>query len=159
MQISSVLTNPVCPHPLPVVLSQSLPGRDHSFWGESVQGNKPAGNYLLVWDVYCCRSSLNQLPAEGGQVPPGRGWGCSGRTCVKGGIPGDARPGGLRIQKMSHIWRGLFLSHIPYPMQACNETFHVLAPSILFPCRTNTRGAFLALIAQLFANISRGPLI
>lgn len=166
MQISSappkILFDPI--HPSCAFPFLAWQGPMHSSpWGESVQGNEPTGNYLLVWDVFCWLSSPNQLPAEGGQVPAGRGRGRPGRTGAEGGIPGDARAGGLKMQGTSHIWRDLFLPCLPYPTWGCNETFHVLALSILFLCRTGSRGAFLGVIPQLFspykAKISRVALI
>lgn len=112
MQMSSAPENPVCPSPpltIPAFSLLAWQGPTHSSpRGESVQGNEPAGNYLLVWDVFCWLSSPNQLPAEGGQVPPA-GW---------MGMPMQAwgRPSGLKIQRMSHTWRDTFLPHPPYPM-------------------------------------------
>jgi len=73
LQISSAPQNPVCPCPAqPFVPSPCLAGTDAQLtWGESVQGNEPAGNYLLVWGVFCWLRYPNQLPVEGGQVPAG----------------------------------------------------------------------------------------
>ena len=63
---------------------------------------------------------------------------------MEGGIPGDARCSGLKIQGMSHIWRDLFLPHLPYPMWGYNETFLMLVLSILFLCRTGTQRGILS---------------
>lgn len=103
-------------------------------WGEWVQGNEPVGNCLLVWDGFCCLSSLNQLPAEGGQVPIGKGWEAQPGLGWRMGFPVISAE--LKIQEISHIWRELFLPHLPYPMWGCNEIFCMLVLSILFPCRT-----------------------
>lgn len=140
MQISSKI--PLVPVPQPVC-SESLPCRDQCTarpGGEWVQGNEPLGNYLLVWDGFCCLSSPNQLPAEGGQVPTGKGWDAQPGLRWRLGFP--VIPAELRIQEISHIWRELFPPHLPYPTWGCNEAFHMLVLSILFPCRTAPEECF-----------------
>lgn len=109
--------------------------------GELVRGTQPAGNYWLVWEGFCWLSS----PAFRASCLQGEG------RCLGGGW--DPRPSGLKFMGASHIsatCREPFLHHPPFPLQGCNKMFCTPGLSILLPCRTGTRKAFLAAIPIIF---------